>query len=168
MSKSPYSNQDEDNLPTISRRRSRPGLFRNRTLTIERIDPSQPIPHYKRDGDAGFDLYVSEDIVIKPFQRGWVSNGIRMNIPPGHEVQIRPRSSTSKMGLDVVLGTVDRGYRGEVKTMVYNNSNNTAYIKAGMRVSQAVLAPVTRANIIEGVVECDTERGEGGFGSTGT
>jgi len=137
-------------------------------LIIECMVPDMEIPHYKREGDAGFDLYVSEDLTLRPFQRGWVSNGIKMRIPDGYEVQIRPRSSTSKLGLDVVLGTVDSGYRGEVKTMVYNNSNMRAHIKKGMRVSQAVLAPVTRAHIVEGVVVCDTERGAGGFGSTGT
>ena len=123
-------------------------------LIIERLDTSLPMPHYKREGDSGFDLYVSKAITLQPFQRGWVSNGIKMQIPDGHEVQIRPRSSTSKLGLDVVLGTVDSGYRGEVKTMVYNNSNMRAYITVGMRVSQAVLAPVTQAHIVAGLVGC--------------
>tara|TARA_R110002020_G_scaffold77802_2_gene196308 strand:- start:129 stop:548 length:420 start_codon:yes stop_codon:yes gene_type:complete len=136
-------------------------------LIIERLDPSLPMPTYAREGDSAMDLYAAKDMDLGGDQRGLMPLGIKMNIPNGYEVQIRPRSGLTKMCLDVKFGTVDSGYRGELMTNIHNCSGNTAKIKKGMRICQAVLAPVTRANIVEGTVNTDTERGEGGFGSTG-
>lgn len=136
-------------------------------LRIERLDPSLPMPHYAHEGDAGFDLYAAKDMTLTSFQRGIMPLGVKFHIPSGYEVQIRGRSGMTKMGLDVKFGTIDAGYRGEAKTNIHNCSHSLANIKYGMRICQAVLAPVTRAHIVEGTVKNDTDRGEGGFGSTG-
>ena len=142
-------------------------------LTIERIDTSLPMPTYAHEGDAGFDLYLAgtEDerggLYLETGQTVVADVGIKLSIPPNHEVQIRPRSSMSKRGVIAQFGTVDEGYTGEVKVVLHNNGGHAIALLYGDRIAQAVLAPVTRAHIVEGVVACDTERGEGGFGSTG-
>lgn len=149
---------------SLMARKSRGEIAR---LVIERLDPSLPMPTYAHEGDSAMDLYAAKDMNLKGNQRGLMPLGIKMVIPDGYEVQLRPRSGLTKMCLDVKFGTIDSGYRGEWMTNIHNCSGNTAKIKKGMRVCQAVLAPVTRANIVEGKVENDTDRGEGGFGSTG-
>lgn len=136
-------------------------------LVIERLDDSLPMPQYAREGDSGFDLSSAEDWVIGPGLCEKISTGLRFHIPEGYEVQIRPRSSLSILGLPAQFGTIDQGYRGEVIVILANISKGTKRIRKGERIAQAVLTPVTRANIVEGVVSTDTERGEGGFGSTG-
>ena len=138
------------------------------TLTIERLDTSLPMPTYAHEGDSGFDLYVSQGMVIEKHGTEVYPTGIKCVIPEGYELQIRPRSSMSKVGLLAHFGTVDAGYRGEIMvTLTELHGKTDGCINKGTRIAQAVLAPVTRAHIVEGVVACDTERGEGGFGSTG-
>ena len=136
-------------------------------LTVERVDPGIPLPFYAREGDSGFDLRAGHPCVISPHKTEAIATGLRFSIPEGYEVQIRPRSSMSVLGLPAQFGTVDNGYRGEVKVILANLNEGTRRIEEGDRIAQAVLAPVTQANIVEGVVSTDTERGEGGFGSTG-
>ena len=146
-------------------------------LIIERLDPSVPMPKYAREGDSGFDLHVGSRGVEKTFEGGWfqiqpgrtvqVAMGVRADIPEGYEVQIRPRSGKASKGLVAQFGTVDSGYRGEWMVILHNNTTEVRTVDSGDRIAQAVLVPVTQANIVEGAVSTDTERGEAGFGSTG-
>jgi len=136
-------------------------------LIVQRIDPTLPLPTYAREGDSGFDLRADDDYVLNPHKAEKIGTGLLFHIPEGYEVQIRPRSSMSSIGLPAQFGTVDNGYRGEVSVILANLNEGTRLIRKGDRIAQAVLAPVTRANIVEGAVSTDTERGCSGFGSTG-
>lgn len=131
------------------------------------------LPGYATPGAAGMDLLaaVSAPMVIAPGQRVLVPTGLAIALPPGYELQVRPRSGLAlKNG--IVLpnspGTIDEDYRGEVQVIVMNAGQEPFTVERGMRIAQAVLAPVVRAGWVE-VAELDaTGRGAGGFGSTGT
>ena len=129
-----------------------------------------PLPEYTTTGAAGMDVVSAEDIVIAPGARHAVATGIAMAIPPGYEIQVRPRSGLAlKHGVTVPNppGTIDSDYRGELKAILINHGSEPFAIHRGDRVAQLVLAPVTRAAWHE-VEELDeTARGSGGFGSTG-
>lgn len=138
-------------------------------LTYEKLDPTLPDLKYAHEGDAGFDLCVSLP-EYQPLYKGQVEvipTGYRFNIPDGYELQIRPRSSQTKRGVIAQFGTVDSGYRGELKVSLLNVDDVTAIVLPQERIAQAVLAPVTRADLQQGVVDTNTERGTDGFGSTG-
>jgi dUTP pyrophosphatase len=132
-----------------------------------------PLPAYATDGAAAMDLLAAVDLpmVIPPNGRALVPTGLRVALPPGHEWQIRPRSGLAlKHG--IVLpnspGTIDEDYRGEVQVIVLNAGTEPFTVERGMRIAQAVLAPVTRAAFAEVQELPETLRGTGGFGSTGT
>lgn len=129
-----------------------------------------PLPVYATDGAAGMDVVSAEDVTIAPGGRHAVATGLSVAIPAGYEIQVRPRSGLAlKHGISVpnAPGTIDSDYRGEVKVILINHGLDSFAIRRGDRVAQLVLAPVTRASWLE-VAELDeTERGEGGFGSTG-
>lgn len=149
-------------------------------LVIERIDTSLPMPTYAHEGDSGFDLYAygipwtsPEDLVtefvnrIDPGETLKIHTGYRAVIPEGFEIQIRPRGGKTEEGLVAQFGTVDTGYRGWWWVNLLNTSQKPKTVSSLDRIAQAVLAPVTRAHIVEGVVACDTDRGKNGLGSTG-
>jgi dUTP pyrophosphatase len=132
-----------------------------------------PLPTYATSGAAGMDLLaaVREPMMIPPGGRALVPTGLCIALPPGHELQVRPRSGLAlKNG--IVLpnspGTIDEDYRGEVQVIVLNAGAEPFTVERGMRIAQAVLAPVTRASWREVEALPGTARGEGGFGSTGT
>ena len=129
-----------------------------------------PLPAYATDGAAGMDVVAAEDVTIRPGERHAVATGLSMAIPPGYEIQVRPRSGLAlKHGITVpnTPGTIDSDYRGELKAILINHGSEPFAIHRGDRVAQLVLAPVTRA-VWEEVEELDeTARGSGGFGSTG-
>lgn len=132
-----------------------------------------PLPAYATPGAAAMDLIaaVSSSLVIEPGQRALVPTGLRIALPPGHELQIRPRSGLAlKQGLTVANtpGTVDQDFRGEVQVIVLNAGNEPFTVERGMRIAQAVVAPVVRATWLEVPDLPETARGAGGFGSTGT
>ena len=138
-------------------------------------DPSFDLPKYETTGAAGADLRAQfenkDSLVIKAGARVLVPTGLSFEIPHGYEVQIRPRSGLSfKTDLLVVNapGTIDCDYRGEVKIILGNFGTEDFVIKHGERVAQMVLAPVWQARISEVSELSDTQRGSGGFGSTGT
>lgn len=143
-------------------------------LKLENFDSSFEIPKYETIGAAGADLRASllpvDKLVIAPGKRVLVPTGLAFEIPLGFEVQIRPRSGLSlKTDLLVVNspGTVDSDYRGEIKVIIGNFGDNDAIISHGDRIAQMVLAPVIQASFsIVGSLS-DTDRGAGGFGSTG-
>lgn len=130
------------------------------------------LPEYATIGSAGMDLKanISEPVVLKPLKRELIPTGLYMQIPTGHEVQIRPRSGLAcKYGITVsnAPGTIDSDYRGEVKVCLINLSDTSFVVNPGERIAQAVLNKVEKIEWNE-VAELDeTERGEGGFGHTG-
>ncbi|PFW97666.1 dUTP diphosphatase [Bacillus pseudomycoides] len=134
------------------------------------------LPKYAREFDAGFDLVAAEDTIIWPGETKVVPTGLTFEIPPGYELQVRPRSGISRnTKLRVILGTVDSGFRGEVGVIVDNTakpsvfrSEATDVIERGTRIAQGVIAPVETAHFVEVDELSDSERGAGGFGSTGT
>jgi dUTP pyrophosphatase len=128
------------------------------------------LPEYATQGSAGMDVLAAEDVTLAPGGRHAVATGLAFAIPPGFEIQVRPRSGLAlKHGITVpnTPGTIDSDYRGELKVILINHGQEAFAIRRGDRVAQLVLAPVTRAAWLK-VDELDhTERGEGGFGSTG-
>lgn len=128
------------------------------------------LPAYATAGAAGMDVVSAEDVTLPPGARHAVATGLSMAIPEGYEVQVRPRSGLAlKHGITVpnTPGTIDSDYRGELKVILINLGADPFVIARGDRVAQLVLAPVVQAAWDE-VAELDaTERGEGGFGSTG-
>lgn len=136
----------------------------------------QKFPKYETEGSAGMDLRSSADGTIEPFERALVPTGLFMSIPKGYEGQIRPRSGLAyKYGITVLNspGTIDSDYRGEIKVLLINLSDVTFTIKKGDRIAQMVIAPyVEPLDMIVDFVGPDdldnTDRGDGGFGHTGT
>lgn len=147
-------------------------------LKIKIINNSNnPEPKYQKEGDSGFDfmanLLEDEVIVIEPLKRAVVPTGLHFQIPIGFELQVRPRSGLAlKNGITVLNtpGTVDSGYRGEVKIVLFNTGEDAFKIKNGDRIAQGIIAPVQikRTTKIITVNQLDdSDRGTGGFGSTG-
>lgn len=128
------------------------------------------LPAYATDGAAGMDVLAAEDVTLEPGARHAVATGLALAIPPGYEIQVRPRSGLAlKHGVTVpnTPGTIDSDYRGELKVIMINHGAEEFAIRRGDRVAQLVLAPVTQAAWLP-VDELDeTARGDGGFGSTG-
>jgi dUTP pyrophosphatase len=147
-------------------------LLANVPVRIKRLPHGHglPLPAYATPGAAGMDLVAAEELILRPGARAAVATGFSIAIPPGYEIQVRPRSGLAlKQGITVpnTPGTIDSDYRGEVKVILINHSDDNFPIQRGDRIAQLVLAPVTLARWDE-VDELDaTMRGEGGFGSTG-
>ncbi|SEF46054.1 dUTP pyrophosphatase [Caloramator fervidus] len=143
-------------------------------LYIKRLDNAKdlPLPRYMTQGSAGIDLYanVSEEVTLNPNEIKLIPTGIAISLPKGYEAQIRPRSGLAlKHGISLVNtpGTIDSDYRGEIGVIMINFGNKPFIIKRGDRIAQMIINKVEIPEIIE-VEELDnTERGEGGFGSTG-
>lgn len=128
------------------------------------------LPRYATEGAAGMDVLSAEDVTIAAGARHAVATGLAVAIPPGHEIQVRPRSGLAlKHGISVpnAPGTIDSDYRGELKVILINHGAEPFAIARGERVAQLVLAPVTRAAWDEVADLDETARGTGGFGSTG-
>ena len=130
------------------------------------------LPEYKSTGASGFDIRacLKENLTLKPGERVLIPTGLGFEVPPGFELQSRPRSGLAlKKGLTVLNspGTIDSDYRGEVQTLILNTSKENVMIKDQDRVAQLVLCPVFRAEFIEQDTLSETQRGGGGFGSTG-
>ena len=131
-----------------------------------------PLPSYATEGAAGMDLLaaVTTQVTIPPGQRALIPTGLTLALPAGHELQIRPRSGLAlKNGILLANspGTIDEDYRGEIQIIVLNAGDSPFTVERGMRIAQAVLAPVTRATWHETDTLPDTARAAGGFGSTG-
>ncbi len=132
-----------------------------------------PIPGYETISSAGVDLraHLSEAIIIKPLQRCLVPTGLFIELPTGYEAQVRPRSGLAiKSGISVLNspGTIDADYRGEVKVILVNLSEDDFTISNGDRIAQMVISEHQRAEFTEVNILSETERGAGGFGHTGT
>jgi dUTP pyrophosphatase len=133
---------------------------------------TQPLPQYQTAGAAGMDVHSNEPtFTLRPMERRLVSTGLSMQVEPGYEVQVRPRSGLAlKKGVTVLNtpGTIDSDYRGEVKVILINLSQEPQTIVEGERIAQLVVAQVERVQVEPVAGLSDTARGSGGFGSTGT
>lgn len=142
------------------------------TIRLMRLPHGEglPLPAYATAGAAGMDVVAAEDLVLAPGARHAVATGFAIAIPPGYEVQVRPRSGLAlKHGITCLNtpGTIDEDYRGEVKVILANLGDQPFTIARGERIAQLVPAPVQRALFEEVAVLDETDRGSGGFGSTG-
>ena len=140
------------------------------TVKFRKIDPAAILPSYAHPGDAGMDVRSVEDLVVEPGGRKLVRTGLVMMLPPGYEAQVRPRSGLAlKNGVTVLNtpGTIDEGYRGEVGVILVNLGAEPFRVEKGAKIAQIVIAPCTRAEIVETAEIDETARGTGGFGSTG-
>ena len=131
-----------------------------------------PLPSYETSGSAGMDLpaAIEETIVLDSLERTAIPTGLQIAIPDGFEGQVRPRSGLAfRHGLTVTNapGTIDSDYRGELKVLLVNLGKEPVTIERGMRIGQLVIAPVVQASVSEVATLDETERGAGGFGSTG-
>lgn len=141
-------------------------------LLVRRLDADLPMPDYARAGDAGMDLLAAEGVTLKPGERAAIPTGIALAIPDGYAGFVQARSGRSlKEGLGVANapGLIDAGYRGEIKVIAINlNVSELIDVRRGEKIAQIVFQKVERAEV-EIVEELPgSERGEGGFGSTGT
>ena len=134
-----------------------------------------PLPSYQTAHAAGLDLLAAVStatpLIIAPGERDLVPTGLAIALPEGYEAQVRPRSGlAARHGLTILNapGTIDADYRGEIQVLLVNLGNAPVTITRGMRVAQLVVAPVVRAQILEVATLDKTERGSGGFGSTGS
>lgn len=141
-------------------------------LKIQKLPHCFKLPQYQTQGAAAMDLYAanSEDITLKPLERTLIPTGIKIELPCGFEAQIRPRSGLAiKSGITLTncVGTIDEDYRGEICVGIINVSDKVFTIQRGDRIAQMLISPVYKANL-EVVEELSqTQRQEGGFGSTG-
>jgi len=145
------------------------------TIALTRLPHSEDLalPSYATEHSAGMDLLaaVNENVTLAPGARTLVPTGLSIALPDGYEAQIRPRSGLAfKHGISLVNspGTIDADYRGEVGVLLINLGQEPFVIERGMRIAQMVIAPYTRAQFSEVLELPSTERGAGGFGSTGT
>lgn len=141
-------------------------------LSIKRLSPLATVPAYQSRGAAGLDLHaaIAQQLVIEPGQIVMIPIGIAIALPPGHEGQVRPRSGLgSKYGITLpnAPGTIDEDYRGEINVPLINLSRTPFTVEPGMRIAQMIVAPVTQCDIAVVDELGDTNRGAGGFGSTG-
>jgi dUTP pyrophosphatase len=129
-----------------------------------------PLPAYASEDAAGLDIASAEELVLQPGARHAVATGFAIEIPRGHEVQVRPRSGLAiRNGITCLNtpGTIDSDYRGEVKVILVNLGQEPFEVRRGERIAQLVPAPVLRADFVEVGELAETARGQGGFGSTG-
>ena len=139
-------------------------------VKVERVDPHAIVPTYAHNDDACCDLYIIEDYTIRPGQRMLLRTGIAIEIPTGYEVQLRPRSGLAwKNGLTLVNapGTVDAQYRNEVKILIVNLGRKPVSLKRGDRAAQMCIKPVYTMKFTEVDKLSESDRGQGGWGSTG-
>lgn len=140
-------------------------------VLITKLDPDLPIPSYAKPGDAGADVYSRIDCEIKPGERNLIPTGIAIALPEGYAAFAHPRSGLAiKYGVGIVNapGTIDAGYRGELQMILINHDKNESFvIKRGDRIAQLVFQRVERVEFIEVAELPGSNRGSGGFGSTG-
>jgi dUTP pyrophosphatase len=142
----------------------------NYNLKVKLINKDALLPFQANSGDAGLDLFAAEEKLIKSGEAELISTGIKLELPQGTEAQVRPRSGLALKHSVTILnspGTIDEGYRGEIKVILINHGKEDFKIEKQMRIAQMVIAPVARVNITQVEELSDSERGVGGFGSSG-
>jgi len=142
-------------------------------ILIKRLSSKVTIPKYKTKGSSGMDIaaYIENNVEINPGEKAIIPSGLSISIPNGFEVQIRPRSGlAAKNGISVLNtpGTIDSDYRGEIKVILINLGKEKFFVENGMRIAQMVVCPIVQADFEEVKELSNTNRGTGGFGSTGT
>ena len=141
-------------------------------VLVVRLDPEMPLPTYALPGDAGFDVCTTTDVTLAPGERSIVSTGIALALPDGFAAFVHPRSGlAARHGLTVVNapGTIDAGYRGEVKVCLLNTDRSEPIVlRRGERIAQVVIQPVARAVLHEAERLPGSHRASGGYGSTGS
>lgn len=147
-------------------------MFEPIEIAVQRLDNAGdlPLPSYETSGSAGMDIRAAEATTIAAGQRGLIGTGFAFAIPQGYEVQVRPRSGLAlKKGISVLNspGTIDSDYRGEIKVIIANLGEDDFAVERGDRIAQIIVAPVQRGILTEVDSLDETERGAGGFGSTG-
>jgi len=158
-----YEEMNEDALKSI----------KTKTLKVELLNDNAKFPEYAYPSDSGFDLFSTEEIILQPFGRALVPTGIKLSIPEEFEIQVRPKSGLAiNQGLTVLNtpGTVDSGYNGEIKVIIFNTNNISVTIPKSTKIAQAVLCPVVNGkyvNLVQVDEVNDGDRGDNGFGSTG-
>lgn len=139
-------------------------------LEFKKIHPDASLPAYAHAGDAGMDVRSVDDLTIPAGGRALVKTGLVALLPPGYELQVRPRSGLAlKFGVTVLNspGTIDSGYRGEIGVILANFGAETFVVAKGDRIAQLVVASYVSVEVAETRTVDETERGEGGFGSSG-
>jgi dUTP pyrophosphatase len=140
-------------------------------LPVRRLEEGLPLPAYAHPGDAGADLRAATEVVLPPGGRATVGTGIAIAVPDGYAAFVHPRSGlAARHGITLVNapGTVDAGYRGEVRVVLLNTDPSEPFtVRRGDRIAQLVVQPVTRVQFLDADELPPTPRGEGGFGSTG-
>jgi len=142
-------------------------------ILIKRLSKEVSLPKYKTSGSSGMDLAanINANININPGKIAIIPTGLALSIPKGFEVQIRPRSGlATKQKISVLNtpGTIDSDYRGEIKVILINLGEESFKVEKGLRIAQMVVCPIVQAQLKEVDDLSETERGKGGFGSTGT
>ena len=142
-------------------------------ILIKRLSKEVSLPKYETSGSSGMDLraYIDSNININPGQIAFIPTGLALSIPKGFEVQIRPRSGLAAKKKISVLntpGTIDADYRGEIKVILINLGPEPFKVEKGLRIAQMIVCPIVQAQLKEVDDLSETERGKGGFGSTGT
>ncbi|MBX4262159.1 dUTP diphosphatase [Clostridium estertheticum] len=139
-------------------------------LKVKKINELAILPQYAHEGDAGLDLFSVEEMIIMPGETVLVHTGIQIELPKDTEAQIRPRSGLALKNSITVLntpGTIDEGYRGEIGIILINHSKINFRVEKNMKIAQMVIKPVLKVSIVEVDELNSTQRGKGGFGSTG-
>ena len=139
-------------------------------VLVRRLDPGLPLPGRAHPGDAGVDLYAAEAVALAPGERATVGTGVAVAIPEGYAGLVAPRSGLAQRhGLSIVNapGVVDAGYRGEIRVILVNHGSEVVTLARGDRVAQLLVVPVAGGDLLEVEELPSSERGEGGFGSTG-
>lgn len=140
------------------------------TVKIKKLSEQAIIPNFAHKGDAGMDLYSIEEVIIPPSETRLIKTGISIQLPKMTEAQIRPRSGLALKHSITVLntpGTIDEGYRGEIGVILINHGKDEFIVNKHMKIAQMVIKPIYEVNVLEVDELDDSDRGEGGFGSTG-
>ena len=139
-------------------------------LVVKRLDPAARLPERAHPGDAGLDLSAAADVDVPAGGARLVGTGLAVELPPGTEGQVRPRSGLALRHAVTVLnapGTIDAGYRGEVGVLLVNHGREAFRVRRGMKVAQLVVTPVVDVEVVEADALSESPRAGGGFGSTG-
>jgi dUTP pyrophosphatase len=141
-----------------------------KTFKVEKLTADAILPFKAHASDAGFDVFANEEVLIPAGESRGIATGIRMELPEWTEAQVRPRSGLALKHAVTVLntpGTIDAGYRGEVKVILINHGKSDFLVEKGMKMAQMVIAPVMQIDMVEAPVDLNSDRKEGGFGSSG-
>ena len=140
------------------------------TLKVKKLNQDAKLPNFAHKGDAGMDVYSIEEAVIKSGETKLIKTGISIELPERTEAQMRPRSGLALKNSITLLnspGTMDEGYRGEIGVIMINHGKDDFKVEKHMKIAQMVVKPIFDINVVEIEELSDTDRGEGGFGSTG-